>query len=100
VCVRVAEIGTSAFRNADIPKVGGSDYRSAEMPIRPVPIRVSDLGNKGMSLSCVYIKASEFQCRFSLLLELAGYRPIISFDYNKATLFYTSFLALFFVTSM
>jgi len=26
VCVRVAEIGTSVFRNAEIPKVGGSDY--------------------------------------------------------------------------
>jgi len=84
-CVLVTEIGTSVFRNADIPKVGGSDYLSAEMPIwhfgfpkcRYSAFRVSDLGNKGMSLSCLYIKASEFQCRFSLLLELAGYKPII-----------------------
>jgi len=84
VCVLVAEIDTSVFRNADIPKVGGSDYRSAEMPIRHFgspkcrysAFRVSDLGNKGMSLSCLHIKASEFQCRLSLLLELAGCRPI------------------------
>jgi len=29
----VSEIGTSVFRNADTPKIGRSDYRSAEMPI-------------------------------------------------------------------
>jgi len=61
VCVSlVAEIDTLIFRNADIPKVSGSDYRSAEMPIchfgfprcRYLAFQVFNLGNKGMSLSC------------------------------------------------
>jgi len=88
----------SADRTTEVPKCQFRHFGSAKC--RYSAFRASDLGNKGMSLSCVYIKASEFQYRFSLLLELAGYRPLISFDYNKATLFYTSFLALFFATSM
>jgi len=58
LCVLVlSEVGTSVFRNAEIPKVGGSDYRSADSAFR-----ISDLGNKGISLFYLYLKASEFQC--------------------------------------
>jgi len=64
VCVLV--MPRSTLRSSETPR---SDYRSAEMLIphfgfprcRYLAFRVSDLGNKGMSLSHLYIKAIEFQ---------------------------------------
>jgi len=52
MCIRVAEISTSVFRNDDIPNIGRSDYRSAEMPISA--FRASDLGTKEcLCLVCI-----------------------------------------------
>jgi len=67
-CVQVAEIGASAFRNVDIPNIDGSDCLSVNFGSLGYPncrysaLRISDLGSQGMSLSCLYIKASECQC--------------------------------------
>jgi len=49
-CIQVAEIGASVF---NIPNIDRSDYRSAEVSVSA--LRISDLGNQGMSLSRVHI---------------------------------------------
>jgi len=45
VLLLLSEVSTSVFQNAEVPKVG-----------------ISDLGNKGIFLCSLYIKAREFQC--------------------------------------
>jgi len=62
----LSEIGASAFRNAEVPKISVSDTQSSEVPIfglsnAEVPnIDISDLRSRQTKES-VYIKASEFQ---------------------------------------
>jgi len=94
----VSGLPRSALRSSEMPICRISADRTTEVPkcqfrhfgspkCRYSAFRASDLGNKGIiSLSCVYIKASEFQYRFRLLLELAGSRTPKLYLYNKSYL--------------